>query len=142
MRAGVREFKNDLSRYLERARQGDEVVVTVRGRPVARVVPIDASQGDRSASLSYHVCYYLDMAIRTKRSVSLPPDLAKEIDQAATSAGLSFSAWLVHAAQLELRVQQAREAVAEWEVENGPLTDAERTVGRQRAREILGRSPA
>jgi prevent-host-death family protein len=44
MRAGVREFKNNLSRYLERVRQGDEVIVTDRGRPVARVVPIDAAR--------------------------------------------------------------------------------------------------
>ncbi|MGF1645377.1 MAG: type II toxin-antitoxin system Phd/YefM family antitoxin [Kineosporiaceae bacterium] len=32
---GVRELKNSLSRYLDRVRQGEQVVVTDRGRPVA-----------------------------------------------------------------------------------------------------------
>jgi prevent-host-death family protein len=39
---GVRELKNNLSRYLERIRHGDEVIVTDRGRPVARLGPVDA----------------------------------------------------------------------------------------------------
>ena len=40
---GVRDLKNNLSRYLDRVRNGDEVVVTDHGRPVARLVAIDAS---------------------------------------------------------------------------------------------------
>ena len=40
---GVRELKNHLSRYLGRVRDGEEVVVTDHGRPVARLVAIDAS---------------------------------------------------------------------------------------------------
>lgn len=40
---GVRELKNNLSRYLELVRKGDELVVTDRGRPVARLLPVDAS---------------------------------------------------------------------------------------------------
>lgn len=32
---GVRELKNQLSRYLRRVRAGERVVVTERGRPVA-----------------------------------------------------------------------------------------------------------
>jgi prevent-host-death family protein len=47
---GVRELKNNLSRYLVRVRGGDEVVVTDHGRPVARLVAIDAST-DRLAAL-------------------------------------------------------------------------------------------
>ena len=39
MEVGIRELKNQLSRYLERVRDGDEVVVTDRGRAIARVVP-------------------------------------------------------------------------------------------------------
>lgn len=46
MKAGVRELKNNLSRYLERVRQGDEVVVTDRGRAIAKMVPIDAPRRD------------------------------------------------------------------------------------------------
>lgn len=36
---GVRELKNSLSSYLRRVRQGETVVVTDRGVPVARVIP-------------------------------------------------------------------------------------------------------
>jgi len=37
---GVRELRNNLSRYLERIQQGEEVVVTDRGRAIARVLPV------------------------------------------------------------------------------------------------------
>jgi prevent-host-death family protein len=47
---GVRELKDHLSRYLERVRQGEEIVVTDRGNPVARLTSIDAST-DRLADL-------------------------------------------------------------------------------------------
>lgn len=47
---GVRELKNNLSKYLERVCAGEEVVVTDRGRPVARLSAIDAST-DRLADL-------------------------------------------------------------------------------------------
>lgn len=47
---GVRELKNRLSHYLVRVQAGEEVVITVRGRPVARLASIDRSE-DRLASL-------------------------------------------------------------------------------------------
>jgi prevent-host-death family protein len=37
--AGIREARQQLSRLLEDVRQGREVVITDRGRPVARIVP-------------------------------------------------------------------------------------------------------
>jgi prevent-host-death family protein len=37
---GVRELRNHLSRYLDRVRDGDELVVTDRGHAIARVVPV------------------------------------------------------------------------------------------------------
>ena len=40
MEVGIRELRNHLSRYLDRVRDGDEVVVTDRGRAIARVVPV------------------------------------------------------------------------------------------------------
>lgn len=39
--AGVREVKNNLSAYLDRVRDGEEVVITNRGRPVARLTSVD-----------------------------------------------------------------------------------------------------
>lgn len=35
----VRELRDRLSQYLRAVRQGESVVVTVRGKPVARLVP-------------------------------------------------------------------------------------------------------
>lgn len=48
VRVGVRELRNNLSRYLDRVRAGDEVVVTDHGREIARVVPI--ADGERKPS--------------------------------------------------------------------------------------------
>lgn len=39
MEVGVRELRNNLSRYLDRVRGGEEVIVTDRGHVIARVVP-------------------------------------------------------------------------------------------------------
>jgi prevent-host-death family protein len=36
---GVREFRANLRAYLDRVEAGEDVVVTERGRPVARIVP-------------------------------------------------------------------------------------------------------
>lgn len=47
---GIRDLKNGLSKYLERVRAGEEVIVTDRGRPVARLSAIDEST-DRLADL-------------------------------------------------------------------------------------------
>jgi len=38
--AAVSEIKASLSKYLARVRGGEEVIVTDRGRPVARIVPV------------------------------------------------------------------------------------------------------
>jgi prevent-host-death family protein len=41
---GVRELRNNLSRYLERIQGGEEVVVTDRGRAIARVLPMSGER--------------------------------------------------------------------------------------------------
>ena len=48
---GVRDLKNNLSRYLEQVEAGVEVVVTDRGRPIARLNGIDAVSQDKLAAL-------------------------------------------------------------------------------------------
>ena len=40
MEVGIRQLRNNLSDYLERVRNGDEVVVTDRGSAVARIIPV------------------------------------------------------------------------------------------------------
>ena len=42
MNVGVRELRDGLSRYLAEVRAGHTVTVTDHGRPVARIVPVDA----------------------------------------------------------------------------------------------------
>lgn len=39
--AGIRDLRDHLSRYLERVQAGEELIVTDRGRPVARLIPVD-----------------------------------------------------------------------------------------------------
>jgi prevent-host-death family protein len=39
MEVSVRELKNHLSKYLRRVQAGEDVVITSRGRPVARLAP-------------------------------------------------------------------------------------------------------
>jgi prevent-host-death family protein len=39
-RIGVRELRQNASRYLKRVESGETIEVTDRGRPVARLVPI------------------------------------------------------------------------------------------------------
>jgi prevent-host-death family protein len=41
---GIRELRDHLSRYLDKVRDGEEVVVTERGRAIARVVPISGER--------------------------------------------------------------------------------------------------
>ncbi len=48
---GVRDLKNNLSRYLEQVESGVEVVVTDRGRPIARLNGIDGVSQDKLAAL-------------------------------------------------------------------------------------------
>ena len=44
MDVGIRELRESLSKYLARVRDGDELVVTERGRAVARIVPITGTR--------------------------------------------------------------------------------------------------
>ena len=80
------------------------------------------------------------VAQREKRSVSLPPELARAIDQAAVEAGTTFSAWIAESASHRLRLEAGRGAVAAWERDHGPLTERELAEGLARARALLGRS--
>ena len=42
--ADVRKARQDLSNLLDEVRKGREVVITERGRPVARLVPVQAGR--------------------------------------------------------------------------------------------------
>ncbi len=60
-----------------------------------------------------------------KVSVALDEAVAASATEAASTAGVSLSAWLSRAAEHELALERGRRAVAAWEREHGELTDAE-----------------
>ncbi|PYM73429.1 MAG: type II toxin-antitoxin system prevent-host-death family antitoxin [Candidatus Rokuibacteriota bacterium] len=62
--AGVREARQNLSALLDEVRKGREVVITERGRPVAKLVPPDRQRGKTVPNLA---------AFRRKMPVLHPP---------------------------------------------------------------------
>jgi prevent-host-death family protein len=45
MRVGIRELRQDVAAIVRRASSGEQVVVTVDGAPVARLVPLEPGPG-------------------------------------------------------------------------------------------------
>jgi prevent-host-death family protein len=62
--AGVREARQNLSALLDEVKKGREVVITERGRPVAKLVPPDRGRGKGVPNLA---------AFRKKMPVFDPP---------------------------------------------------------------------
>jgi hypothetical protein len=74
-----------------------------------------------------------------KLAITVDPEVHDRVVAAAAEDGLSVSAWMTAAARRALLVRDGLAAVAEWEQENGPLTDAELQSARERiADEIRG----
>ena len=71
-------------------------------------------------------CATVVVMARVKRSVSLPGELAEAVEAAARAQGTTVSAWLAQSAAHRLRMDAGRTALADWEAEHGPLTEAER----------------
>jgi hypothetical protein len=65
------------------------------------------------------------MAVRKKRSISIPPDLDAEIAAAAEHAGMSYSSWLAATARKEFTIRAGLATVAQFEDEHGAFTAAE-----------------
>jgi hypothetical protein len=79
------------------------------------------------------------MAVRKKRSVSMPPDLDAQIEDAADREGLTYSAWLAAAARKEFTIRAGLDAVAAFERAEGAFTSAELAEAEQWARGALVR---
>lgn len=60
-----------------------------------------------------------------KLSVALDETVAQQAALAAEKKGQSLSAWLNAAAGRALLIEGGLAAIAEWEAEEGPLTDEE-----------------
>ena len=65
------------------------------------------------------------MAVRKKRSISIPPELDAEIAAAAEAAGMSYSAWVAQTARKEFVIRAGLEAVSQYEAEHGPFNPDE-----------------
>jgi prevent-host-death family protein len=52
VKVGVKEMKNNLSRFLARVKQGEDVVITERGKPIARIVKESDARSAVYAALS------------------------------------------------------------------------------------------
>jgi hypothetical protein len=65
------------------------------------------------------------VAVRKKRSISMPPELDAEIAAAAAEAGLSYSAWLADTARKEFTIRAGLAAVSQFEQDHGAFTAEE-----------------
>jgi hypothetical protein len=68
------------------------------------------------------------MAVRKKRSISIPPELDAEIAVAAQDAGMSFSAWIAQTARKEFTIRAGLEAVSQYEAEQGQVAVGRRLI--------------
>jgi hypothetical protein len=65
------------------------------------------------------------MAVRKKRSISMPPDLDAEIAAAAAQARMSYSAWLADTARKEFAIRAGLAAVSQFERDHEAFTPEE-----------------
>lgn len=68
---GIRELRQDLSRYLRRVRKGERLVVTDRNRPVALLTPLPEDEDPWERLIAEG-----KVTRATRRLEDLPPPLA------------------------------------------------------------------
>lgn len=72
-----------------------------------------------------------------KLAISVDPEVHERVLAAAAEDGVSVSAWMTSAARRALVARDGLRAVAEWEAENGALTEAEVAAARRRVAKQL-----
>lgn len=90
--------------------------------------------------LSYRCATMVVMAVRKKRSISMPPDLDAEIAAAAARAGMSYSAWLADTARKEFAIRAGLAAVSQFERDHGSFTAEEVSAAEEWAAMALERA--
>ena len=80
------------------------------------------------------------MAVRKKRSISMPPELDAAIEAAAAEAGMTYSAWLADTARKEFAIRAGLDAVEEFERQHGAFTPEELAEAEEWARTAVARS--
>jgi hypothetical protein len=73
-----------------------------------------------------------------KLAITVDPEVHAQVIAAAREDGTSVSAWMTTAARRALLVRDGLRAVAEWEAEQGALTDAEMAAARRRVAQAVG----
>lgn len=81
---GIRELKNRLTHYLRLTKQGEEVVVTERGQPIALIQPIGSAE--RPLSLEARLA-----KLAARGLVTLPTRRPLEKVRAANATGRPIS---------------------------------------------------
>lgn len=77
-----------------------------------------------------------------KLAITVDADVHVRVVAAAAAEGVSVSAWMTRAARRALLVREGLAAVAEWEAENGALSEAELAAARERvAAQIAAEAP-
>jgi hypothetical protein len=84
--------------------------------------------------------YHEVMAVRKKRSISMPPELDAEIAAAAAEAGMSYSAWLADTARKEFTIRAGLAAVSQFERDHGAFSAAEMADADEWAAQAIGRA--
>ncbi len=72
-----------------------------------------------------------------KLAITVDPEVHAQVVAAAAEEGTSVSAWMTSAARRALLVRDGLRAVAEWEAQQGALTDAELAAARRRVADAL-----
>lgn len=73
-----------------------------------------------------------------KLAITVDPEVHAGVVAAAREEGTSVSAWMTNAARRALLARDGLRAVAEWEAEQGALTDAELAAARRRVADAVG----
>jgi hypothetical protein len=85
------------------------------------------------------MCYREPVAVRKKRSISVPPDLDVQIEAAAAKAGMTYSAWLAATARKEFTLRAGLDGVAQFEREHGGFSAEERSEAEAWAKSAIER---
>jgi negative regulator of sigma E activity len=77
-----------------------------------------------------------------KLAITVDADVHDRVLEAAANEGVSVSAWMTRAARRALLARDGLAAIAEWEAQHGPLTEAEMVAARQRVASQVGATSA
>ncbi len=77
-----------------------------------------------------------------KLAITVDADVHARVLNAAAQDGVSVSAWMTGAARRALLVRDGLAAVAEWEREEGALTEPEVSAARERVRAQITKRPS